>query len=192
MPHAQHSMASIQKTATGYRAQIKLQGVRDSRVFPTRREAVEWAARRETEIRDAKTKPLGEQRTLRDALRKYAKNVSPTKRGKRWEQVRLTAFENYPLPLDSKIADITAREIASFRDFRLKSVKGSTVIRELSLLSSVFEYARLEWGWIGANPCRDIRKPRGSKQRERVIQWWEIKAMLREMGYVRQRRGTKT
>ena len=45
-------MASIQKTAKGYRAQIKLAGVRDSDTFPTRREAVEWAARREAEIRD--------------------------------------------------------------------------------------------------------------------------------------------
>jgi len=32
-------MASIQKTAKGYRTQIRMQGVRDSRLFPTR-----WAA----------------------------------------------------------------------------------------------------------------------------------------------------
>lgn len=185
-------MASIQKTAKGYRAQIKLQGVRDSKVFPTKREAIEWANRRETEIRDSKTTPLGEQHTLRDALRKYGNEVSPTKRGERWEQIRLAAFEDYPLPLDAKIADITASDIAAFRDFRMKTVKGATVIRELTLLSSVFESARLEWGWVGANPCRDIRKPKGSKHRERVIQWWEIKALLREMGYVRKQRVAST
>lgn len=92
-------MASIQKTAKGYRAQIKILGQRDSRVFGTRREAVEWAARRESEIRTQLTTPLGEQHTLRQALRKYADEVSPKKRGERWEQIRLAAFEGYRLPL---------------------------------------------------------------------------------------------
>ena len=54
-------MASIQKVAAGYRAQIKKLGVRDSRLFSTRREAVAWAGERETEIVGRATKPLSEQ-----------------------------------------------------------------------------------------------------------------------------------
>ncbi|KXA80746.1 hypothetical protein [Bordetella pseudohinzii] len=87
-------MASIQKTAKGYRAQIKIQGTRDSQVFATRREAVEWAARRESEIRDQATMPLGEQHTLQQALRKYAEEVSPQKRGERWEQTQAGSPSN--------------------------------------------------------------------------------------------------
>ncbi|QDJ44844.1 tyrosine-type recombinase/integrase [Bordetella hinzii] len=178
-------MASIQKTAKGYRAQIKIQGTRDSQVFPTRREAVEWAARRESEIRDQATMPLGEQHTLQQALRKYAEEVSPQKRGERWEQIRLAAFEGYRLPLDLPIGRVTAQHIATFRDARGASVGPAAVLRELTLLSSVFEAARLEWGWVDRNPCRDIRKPQATKHRERVIQWWEIRRLLREMGYRR-------
>jgi len=37
-------MASIQKTAGGYRAQVAVRGQRDSRVFRTKREADAWAA----------------------------------------------------------------------------------------------------------------------------------------------------
>ncbi|EJO27772.1 site-specific integrase [Achromobacter marplatensis] len=156
-------MASIQKTAKGYRAQIKLAGVRDSETFPTRREAVEWAARREAEIRDHATKPAGDLHTLRQALRKYSDEVSPHRKGEGWEQVRLSAFESYLLPLDLPMTKVTAQHIAAFRDARSKKVGPSSVLRELSLLASVFEAARLEWEWVEVNPCRGIRKPAKGK-----------------------------
>jgi len=111
-------MASFSKTAKGWRAQVKTLGVRDSRVFTTRREAVQWAARREQEIRHAASAPLGEQHTLRDALRRYADEVSPAKRGMRREQIALRAFERHALPLDAPIARVTAQHIADFRDAR--------------------------------------------------------------------------
>jgi len=90
-------MASIQKTTRGYQAQIKLSGVRDSAVFQTKREAVLWAAQHETAIKDNGGRPAGELHSLRDALRRYAQEVSPLKRGARWEQFRLKAFESYTL-----------------------------------------------------------------------------------------------
>lgn len=178
-------MASIQKTAKGYRAQVKTLGVRDSQVFPTRREAVEWGARRELQIKEGKTKHPGELHTLLEALRRYAEEVSPTKRGERWEAVRLAAFEkpSYRLPLDLPIIDVTPQHIADFRDVRGAKLKDSSVLRELTLLSSVFETARLEWGWVKHNPCKDIRKPREGKHRERVILWWELRKIFRKMGH---------
>jgi integrase len=183
-------MASIQKTAKGYRAQISIKGIRDSKVFPTKREAVDWANRRELELRD--DRPAGDTHSLRDAMRKYANEVSPHKRGERWEQVRLAAFEGYLLPMDKMMADITAADIALFRDSRSKAVGPSSVLRELTVLSSVFEAARREWGWIQGNPCRDIRKPASAKHRERTIAWWEIKRLLREMGYAKHKRVAST
>jgi integrase len=183
-------MASIQKIDKGYRAQVYVKGTRDSQVFPTRREAVAWAAQREAEIRDVATKPLGEQHTLRQALRRYADEVSPTKRGERWEVVRLAAFEDDRLPLDIPIGRVTAQHIADFRDSRTAKVKPGTVLRELTLLSAVFQTCRLEWGWVDSNPCHDIRRPPAPRHRERTLHWREIRALLREMGY--QRRGRVT
>jgi len=178
-------MASFSKTAKGWRAQVKTLGVRDSRVFSTRRDAVQWAAMRESQIRHAATAPLGEQYTLRQALRRYADEVSPTKRGERWEQIRLSAFESYHLPLDAPIAKVTPQHIADFRDARGALVGPSSVLRELTLLSSVFQTALREWGWVTVNPCRDIRKPASPRHRERVLAWWEIRRMLRVMSYRR-------
>jgi|GEM_PF-4980238 len=92
MPHVSGDgaffMASIQKVTKGYRAQVKTLGVRDSAVFSTKREAVLWAAQRETVIKDNAGKPAGELHSLRDALRRYSKEVSPHKRGARWEQLK--------------------------------------------------------------------------------------------------------
>lgn len=186
MPHsgpAQCPMASIQKTAAGYRAQVKKLGVRDSRLFPTRREAVAWADEREAEIVGCATKPLSEQHTLRDALRKYSDEVSPKHRGERWEQVRLSAFESYRLPLDMPLAQVTTQHVADFRDARGARVGPASIRREITLLSSVFEACRLEWGWIDQNPCNDARKPKAPPHRERVISWRETRAMLRIMKY---------
>lgn len=183
MPH--FDMASIKKFDKGYRAQIKKLGVRDSQVFPTRREAAEWAARRESEIIMNKNTPKGDRTSLRLVLRQYAEEVSPTKRGKDKEIIRLKAFERYELPLDLPISQVTAQHIADFRDDRLKTVQPSSVLRELNTLSSVFETARLEWGLISGNPCKDIRRPKAPRHRHRVLTWREIKAMLRRLDYPR-------
>jgi integrase len=123
--------------------------------------------------------------TLRQGLRRYAEEISPTKRGAHWEIVRLAAFEGYCLPLDTPMGAITGQHIAEFRDSRLVSVSAGSVRREISILSSMFETARIEWGWAGPNPCRDIRKPANSRHRERVLTPREIRIMLREMGYSR-------
>jgi integrase len=185
-------MASIQKTAKGYRAQIKLASQRDSQVFPTKREAVEWAAKRESEIRDHAYKPAGDLHTLRQALRKYSDEVSPHRRGERWEQIRLAAFEGYLLPLDLPMSKVNTQHIAAFRDARSKQVGPASVLRELSLLASVFEAARLEWKWVDLNPCRGIRKPAKAKHRERTITMSEVRLMLRQMRYSRKARVAST
>lgn len=191
-------MASITKHSSGYRAQIKLTlrpdlpPHRESKTFPTRREAQAWAVQREAELKDNAIADPRLQHTLLCAMRKYAMEISPTKRGERWEKVRLSAFELYNLPLHKPLISITSQDIADFRDSRARTIAPASVRRELSVLSSVFETARLEWGWTDRNPCRDIRKPANSKHRERVLQWWEIKRMLRQMNYRRSGRVTST
>lgn len=70
-------MASIQKTEKGWCAQVKKRGVRESRLFSTKRDAVAGADEREAQIEMRAVAPLSAQYTniqftLRDALRRYA------------------------------------------------------------------------------------------------------------------------
>jgi integrase len=185
-------MASIQKIGASWRVQIAIRGIRENKSFPTKREADAWAARRETEIRTVNNTPLGTRHTLLDALRKYADEVSPTKRGERWEMLRLNAFEQHALPLKKPINKIVPEDLAAWRDSRAKVVQPGTILREISLLSAVLESARREWRWIDQNPLRDVRKPKEPKHRKTLISRPQLKRMLRQMGYVKNKVRTIT
>lgn len=175
-------MASITKTAKGYRAQVYVRGQRDSECFPTKREAVNWSAQRENELRDSR--PAGERHTLADAMRRYGEEVTPHKRGRRWEYLRIDSLPKIPqFPHDIPLADLTPEHFGAWRNERLKQVAPGTVLREFSFLSAVLETARREWRWIPSNPIRDVKKPAEPDHREVTITRPQIKAMLRSMGY---------
>lgn len=177
-------MASITKAPNGYRAQVYVKGQRDSQTFRTKREADAWASARETELREIKAKQPGELYTLKQALRRYGEEISPQKRGKRWELIRLLAFESHPMmPVDQPVSSIGPDDLAQWRDFRLKAVEPGTVLRDFSLLSDVFEVCRREWRWITVNPMRDVKRPPSPPHRETVISRAQIKSMLKVMGY---------
>lgn len=176
-------MASIQPTPNGqYRAQVCVRKHRRSDTFRTLREAKIWAAATETELRSLPDNELKPGHTLQDALDRFGEEVSPTHRGERWEIIRLGRLAK-SLPAKKRIRDVTTTDLAAWRDERLKQVSAGAVLRELGLLSSVFETARREWRWIDTNVVKDIRKPRTPDHRERVITTREIRALVTAMGY---------
>lgn len=177
-------MASITQSAKGYRAQVYVRGVRESQCFRTRREASAWASLRESELRDQSTKPAGERHTMRDALTRYMEEVTPSKRGERWENLRISAMlDNPSLPLDKPMSWIEPDDFNTWRQARLRKVKPGTVLREFAVISAVFETARREWRWIPSNPVADVRRPSPPSHRERVITRREIRLMLKSLGY---------
>lgn len=177
-------MAEPKKTAQGtWRIIIEVRGVRDSKTLPTKREAIEWRDRRVAELRQAANTPPAEKHTLRDALRRYADEVTPAKRGNAKESIRLAAFERHPLPINAPLGKLTTADLAAWRDARLKLNARGTVLRDISLLSAVLETARREWRWIAVNPMADLRKPAQPDHRERVIAPWEVRRMLRALGH---------
>lgn len=180
-------MATPKKTATGrWHVQIEIAGVRDGGTFDTKREADAWAQRRATDLREAKNSTPGSTKTLKDALRDYADKISPTKRGEAWELKRLTAFEgadHAPLPVSKRLAEVSTADLVLWRDARLKRVTRGTVLREITLLGHVFEIARREWGWIAANPMKDVTRPTSPDHREVVITGPQVRRMLRQLGW---------
>lgn len=177
-------MASITPHKRGYRAQVYVRGVRDSQVFPTKRQADAWAAARETELRNQAAQPKSERHTFGDALRKYRDEVSPGKRSGAQERVRIDYLLREPLlHIDRPIGEITPALIGAWRDHRVRLVSAGTVLRDIGLISSVLTEARREWGWIKENPVSDVRRPRAPDHRDVVIDRRQIRAMLGEMGY---------
>lgn len=187
-------MATPKKTASGnWRIQIEVRGQRDAGTFPTRREALEWAAKRTMELKAAAAggkvgaKMLGELKTLNDAMHRYRDEVSPQKRGWRWEFLRIDAIttKHSAWPGRRKLVDLDTQDLIGWRDARLKEVARGTVLRDMTLVGHVLETARREWSWVSENPMRDVTKPQEPDHRERVITGSEVRAMLRELGWSR-------
>lgn len=170
-------MASYQKRGTRWRAELYRDGRRESRTFKTKAEAITWATQREAELVGAALPD----HSLRDAMRRYASEVSPANKGERWEVLRLRLLERYPVA-SVRLPALTAADLAAWRDARLKEVSGSSVAREMNLIRSVLEMARKEWGWLRANPIADVRRPRQPASRKRGINSDEIDRLVMAFG----------
>ena len=180
-------MATPKKTAAGtWRIQFEVRGQREAGTFPTSREAREWAARRKAELLAVGAGRAGEVKTLLDAIERYGREVSPTKRGELKEQLRLRAFAKHPaFPGSRRLSELLPEHLAAWRDARLAVNARGSVLRDMTLLSHVLEVARREWRWIASNPMRDVRRPAEPDHRERVIAPREVRRMLRAMGWSR-------
>lgn len=92
------------------------------------------------------------------------------------------AEQRRSLPEESVIATITAPDIADWRDRRLVKVSGSTVNRELCLISSVFTHAMKEWRMgITANPCSLVTKPRKPRPRTQRVSLTERQEIVKRL-----------
>lgn len=173
-------MAHIRKYRGRFQVQVEKLGVRDSGTFDSWSEANAWGSRRELEILDGSGKKLAKH-TLHEALRKYSTDVAPKRNGCRWEQIRVKRFESEldDLPL----SEMTTAAVADWRDRMLKKKKGASVRRDMEMLRTVLEVARLEWKWLKTNPCTDAKKPPKAPPRTRIITAHEIKEVCLELGY---------
>ncbi|MEL7299335.1 MAG: site-specific integrase [Pseudomonadota bacterium] len=168
-------MASIRKIKSGWQAQVARRGVRTSKTFPTKRQAQDWAAREEQLILSGEGKYDGG--TVSDLLGRYARTVSPKKRGERWEVLRLNNMARDELGA-VRIKDLDPADIAAWRDRRLKQVAPNSVRREMQILNAVLNVAVKEWGALPRNPARDVSKPPKPQPRSRLVTDAEIAKLV--------------
>lgn len=175
-------MASVEKRGNKWRARAVIGGrLVAAGTWDTRSEALQAALERERMAQAGNTAGAYAKR-VRDLLDRYAEQVSSGKRGRRWEVVRLAYMARTDwaaLPADR----LTPEILGQWRDERLETVAGSTVIRDFTLLSSVFEHARREWKWINHNPLTDVRRPADNKPRKRRLHEGELEKLRVASGY---------
>lgn len=170
-------MASIRRYNGKWRAEIARGGARKSKTFATKTEAKDWAAREEMALL-----PGSAGRTrLADVLTRYAREVSPAKRGARWEMMRLERMCLDPIGAIA-MRDLSQEDFAAWRDRRLREVAPGTVRREMNLLSHVMTIAIKEWRMIRESPIRGVRKPQEPPRRERLPTAGEVERLLHVAG----------
>jgi integrase len=176
-------MASITKTDDGWHAFVCVGGKRRSKRFPGRGQAADWANRMERQLRDgAEDGPAGDH-TLAEALERYEREVSPTKKGARWESARIGMVKRDTALADVPLSKLSAADLAAWRDRRLKVVSGASVKRDINLISHVLTIARKEWRWIALNPMSDVRRPKTAPPRDRRVSEAEIERLMIATGY---------
>jgi integrase len=175
-------MPSLLPVPGGWRAFVARKGIRESRTFESKVEANAWAARREQEILAGSGPQLDKTITLHTALARFRDEEVPKRGGARGELVRLRCFMR-DIP-DVRIDQLTAAHLAAWRNARSQLVKPGTIRRDISLLMSVLETARRDWGWLEGNPLTGVKKPPVPRPRTRLITDDERDAMVAALGYV--------
>lgn len=166
----------IQKVGDKWRAFVEKHGHRPTKLCDTKAEAREWGFAKEIELEALKG---SKGRTFGAAVAYYLKTVSPTKvDAVAWETRRFAAMSEF-FGVATKLTKITSETIGKWRDLRLKTVKGATVLREGNLLRNMFKLAHDEWKWITHEPCKGVRWPEDSDDKELVWHWRQIRAVLR-------------
>jgi len=175
-------MATFRKRSGSWQALVKKKGFGQiARTFDTKAAAEAWAKITESELVRGVfvSRKEAENTTLSEALDRYEKEVSSSKKGNRREKARISIWKNHPLA-KRVLASIRGNDMASYRDERMKAGYASNTIRlELAIISHLFEIARKEWGMEGlANPVKAIRMPSPPAGRDRRLQPGELEKLL--------------
>lgn len=181
-------MATFRKRSGKWNARIQRKGYPDiSKTFATQADAKAWAKRIEVEIERGLfvDRTEAENNTLGDILKRYKRDVSPLKKSGPIEAIRINRFIREEKKLCSYMAAaLSGKLLAEWRDKRLKEVSGSSVNRELNLISHALNIARKEWDIHIDNPVTLIQRPKSNKSRERRLSCQEEQALLRQMELV--------
>lgn len=152
-------MAYIRKSGKKWRAEIERNGTRKSATFNTKAEASLWATKIEADILLSKRGVFPE-KTLVETMHKYADEVSASKKGQKYELLRLALIEReYPWLSKKILYEITPNDISEWINERSQKVTKGTIQRELNLLSSLFNTASKVWGWCESSPISNVKRP---------------------------------
>lgn len=176
-------MASIRQRGSYWEARVRRNGLPTlSRSFHSKADARAWATVIESEMTRGVfiDRTEAEKNTLGDLLGRYLTDVSSQKKGHGSERYRLISLQRDVIA-KLKVASLSGKLMAEWRDKRLKSVSGSTVNRDLNLISHVLNVARKEWGIHIDNPVSMIRRPQENRARNRRLGAGEEEKLLAEL-----------
>lgn len=182
-------MASITPYPDGrYRVVVRRTGYKArSKIFPTERLAKAWARSIETEMDKAHYREPGAglKTTVAELLSKFRDEVTPLRKGVRWETVRINSLLRSAEFTKRRLEQFLPEDLRAWRDDRLKQVSAASVNRELNLISGIFSHAIKEWGVpLRENPVHLVKRPaKADRSRSRRWSQQEIDKILEAAGW---------
>jgi len=185
-------MAYVRRVGSKWKAEIRVvvrgEQVKENLTRDTEEDARRDGALREEELRRVAAGGFA-RATVRKLMERWRDEVAPTRDGKRWDVNRINAILARMAQLGYDTMDVSEfgpREMAQLRKLRLAEIAPPSVKREETLLKAIWAAARHpEWAMTDVDPFRDLGGIRGSKGRPRTRKGeaWEIKRLLRQLGY---------
>ena len=172
-------MATFRKRSGSWQALVKKKGYGQiARTFDTKADAERWARQIEGEMDRGIFVSLveAENTMFSEALERFDKEKNP----KRVQQyISLVGILKQSFLARRSLSQIKGKDIALYRDERLKDVSAQTVVHELNLISRLYNTAMKEWGLGGLiNPVSQIRKPKLPLARDRRLLPGELDRIL--------------
>jgi integrase len=164
-----------------YRVQVRLRGHEPlTKTFRRKTDAVRWRESMQAHIRaGAVVSSEAGRTTLDEALDRYAREITPTKKDAARELARINVWKRHPLA-KRFLSRLRGADFAAHRDRRREEGAAENTIRlELALISHLFTIAAKDWGMEGLrNPIKSMTLPGGSDERNRRLQQGEEAKLL--------------
>jgi len=171
-------MATIRKYRGKFNVQIRKKGYPFiSKSFVSLRVAKKWATTTEADMERRLHVVIPDDTTVGELLDRYKREILPTHKGQQAERYRIQTLLGFLG--DLRLIHLTPKEIAKYRDHRLKEVSPASLKRELVILSRVLTLASRDWGIaLPQNPVKMITLPKADKARTRRLEAGEEEKLL--------------
>jgi integrase len=150
-----------------------------NKTFISKQDAQRWSRETERLIEIGQFVDTSEanKTTLKQLLERYEREVSSKKRT-RSDKYLIKNIMQHDL-VDKVLSHVSSSGIAEFRDKRLQTVSGSSVNRELSILSDCINKAINEWGcYIRENPVKVGLRCKENPSRTRRLMTGEYEKLM--------------
>ena len=105
---------------------------------------------------------------LMDVLQRYMEEVTPSKRGSKREAEGIKFIQCQKIAAYS-MTKLTPAVVAAYRDERLKTVSGGTIIRELSILSGIITHGVKNGDCRPKPMCNGAKAPYPTRPHQGVV-----------------------
>ena len=170
-------MANIRKRQGRWQAQVRRKGYSQvTKTFTSKEVAKRWIKAVETDMERGEFKPRLDM-TVGQLIKRYQTDIIPKQKAHQSALVRCRRLRRMLGKIN--LSDLTPAHLATYRDERLKTIKPSTLKRELSILSSAINTAIIDWGIpIPSNPVAMTRIPKHDGSRDRRLKDGEEEKLL--------------
>lgn len=174
-----------------YRIQLTINGKRVSCTRDTAKECEQWAANKLLEIKaEKKQSDIKKSCSLRELINIHYQKIASKTPSSKMHLSKINAIDKIIGDiLDKQIHEITPQDLTNdltnWRNKRLQEVSNGTVLKEISMFSSIFSFAQKELFLIESNPFFSISKPPAPESRHRIISQEEIELIQKEFKYER-------